>query len=107
MHSTKLRADLLLLLTALIWGFAFVAQRVGMEYVGPYYFNAARFALGCLPLIPFVLRNASGSLTTHLWRAAGGTRAAAGSSHGHEDLFSQTATTSVQTLLTTDADKPR
>jgi drug/metabolite transporter (DMT)-like permease len=70
MHSTKLRADLLLLLTALIWGFAFVAQRVGMEYVGPYSFNAARFALGCLPLFPFVLRNASGSLATHLWRTA-------------------------------------
>lgn len=71
-RAAAFRADLLLLLTALIWGFAFVAQRVGMEYVGPYLFNGARFALGCLPLIPFVLRNAPGSLTTHLLRAAPG-----------------------------------
>ncbi|MFZ2961042.1 MAG: DMT family transporter [Candidatus Ozemobacteraceae bacterium] len=40
------RANLLLLLTAVIWGFAFVAQRVGMEHVGPFLFNAIRFALG-------------------------------------------------------------
>ena len=72
MHNAKLRADLLLLLTALIWGFAFVAQRVGMEYIGPYSFNGARFALGCLPLIPFVLRNASAPLAVHLLRAAPG-----------------------------------
>ena len=66
------RVDLLLLLTSLIWGFAFVAQRVGMEYVGPYLFNGARFALGCLPLIPFVLKNATGPLGPHLLRAAPG-----------------------------------
>ena len=71
-RTTSLRAELLLLLIALIWGFAFVAQRVGMEYIGPYLFNAARFALGCLPLIPFVLRNTSGPLTAHLLRAAPG-----------------------------------
>ena len=65
-RTTSLRAELLLLLTALIWGFAFVAQRVGIEYIGPYLFNAARFALGCLPLIPFVMRNTSGPLTAHL-----------------------------------------
>jgi len=39
MHKGTLKADTLLLLTALIWGFAFVAQRVGMEYVGPFTFN--------------------------------------------------------------------
>ena len=55
-HSAQIRADLLLLLTALIWGFAFVAQRAGMEHVGPFFFNGVRFALGCLPLLPFVLR---------------------------------------------------
>jgi drug/metabolite transporter (DMT)-like permease len=47
------RADLLLLLTAAIWGFAFVAQRIGMEHVGPFIFNGIRFALGCLVLVPF------------------------------------------------------
>jgi len=41
---------MLLLLTAAIWGFAFVAQRSGMEYVGPFLFNALRFGLGCLSL---------------------------------------------------------
>ena len=72
MRSNSLRADLLLLLTAFIWGFAFVAQRMGMEYVGPYLFNAARFALGCLPFLPFVAQNASGALLPHLLRAAPG-----------------------------------
>jgi len=72
LRSNSLRADLLLLLTAFIWGFAFVAQRMGMEYVGPYLFNAARFALGCLPLLPFVTQNASGPLLPHLLRAAPG-----------------------------------
>ena len=72
MRSNSLRADLLLLLTAFIWGFAFGAQRMGMEYVGPYLFNAARFALGCLPLLPFVAQNASGPLLPHLLRAAPG-----------------------------------
>ena len=67
-----MRADLLLLLTAFIWGFAFVAQRVGMDYMGPFLFNGARFALCCLPLIPFVLRNAAGPILPHLWRAAPG-----------------------------------
>jgi drug/metabolite transporter (DMT)-like permease len=48
-------AAALLLLTAAIWGFAFVAQRQGMDHVGPFLFNALRFSLGCLPLIPFVM----------------------------------------------------
>ncbi len=72
MHPAKLRSDLLLLLTALIWGFAFVAQRVGMEYVGPYLFNGARFALGALPLVPFVLKNTSKPRWSNLLRAAPG-----------------------------------
>jgi drug/metabolite transporter (DMT)-like permease len=46
--------DLLLLLTAAIWGFAFVAQRVGMDHVGPLAFNALRFALGAAALLPLV-----------------------------------------------------
>ena len=72
MHPANLRSDLLLLLTALIWGFAFVAQRVGMEYVGPYLFNGARFALGALPLVPFVLKNTSKPRWSNLLRAAPG-----------------------------------
>ncbi len=72
MHPANLRSDLLLLLTALIWGFAFVAQRVGMEYVGPYLFNGVRFALGALPLVPFVLKNTSKPRWSNLLRAAPG-----------------------------------
>ena len=52
---TRLQANFLLLLTATIWGFAFVAQRVGMLHIGPYTFNAIRFALGGLSLIPLIV----------------------------------------------------
>ena len=55
MNTRLLKSDGLLLLTAIIWGFAFVAQRVGMDYVGPFTFNAIRFALGGFVLIPFIL----------------------------------------------------
>lgn len=50
-----MKSNLLLLLAAFIWGFAFVAQRAGMEFLGPYTFNAARFTLGSLSLIPFLI----------------------------------------------------
>jgi len=50
-----LKANGLLLLTALIWGFAFVAQRTGMRDIGPFAFNGIRFALGALCLLPFLL----------------------------------------------------
>ena len=56
MTSPTLKSDALLLLTATIWGFAFVAQRVGMDFVGPFAFNGIRFALGSLVLVPFVLK---------------------------------------------------
>jgi drug/metabolite transporter (DMT)-like permease len=52
MRNKIYQADLMLLLTAAIWGSAFVAQRVGMNYVGPLTFNGIRFALGALVLIP-------------------------------------------------------
>ncbi|MBE0572513.1 MAG: DMT family transporter [Ignavibacteriaceae bacterium] len=52
-----MKSNLLLLLTAVIWGFAFVAQRAGMEFIGPFTFNTARFALGSLSLIPLLLIN--------------------------------------------------
>jgi len=48
-------ADLLLLLVALVWGFGFVAQRAGMEHVGPYTYNGIRFLLGGFCLLPLVL----------------------------------------------------
>ncbi len=53
-HIKAYRADSLLLLTAMIWGFAFVAQRAGMDHVGPFTYNAFRFALGGLSLLPLL-----------------------------------------------------
>ena len=50
----KLKSTFLLFLTAIIWGFAFVAQRVGAEYVGAFTFNGIRFILGSLSLIPVI-----------------------------------------------------
>lgn len=47
-------SNLLLGLTALIWGVAFVAQSVGMDYVGPYTFNACRFLIGGAVLLPVI-----------------------------------------------------
>jgi len=67
MKQGTIKADILLLLTASIWGFAFVAQRVGMDYVGPFTYNAVRFAIGSLSLIPLILlmpKNKSASLPT-------------------------------------------
>lgn len=55
MKGVTVKSDALLLTTAIIWGFAFVAQRVGMDYVGPFTFNGIRFALGSLSLSPLVL----------------------------------------------------
>ena len=46
--------SLLLLLTAVIWGAAFVAQRLGMDHVGPWTFGVARNLLGFLALLPVI-----------------------------------------------------
>ena len=54
MNKRIFRSDLLLLLTAAVWGFGFVAQRSGMQYVGPFTFNAIRFPLGSLSLLPLI-----------------------------------------------------
>ena len=53
--KTKIKATFLLFLTAIIWGFAFVAQRVGAEFVGAFTFNGVRFMLGAASLIPVIL----------------------------------------------------
>ena len=52
-------ADLLLLITALVWGFGFVAQRAGMEHVGPFTFNGIRFLLGGICLLPLAMARES------------------------------------------------
>jgi drug/metabolite transporter (DMT)-like permease len=54
MKEGTIKSDIMLLITAVIWGFGFVAQRVGMDYVGPFTFNGTRFLLGCIVLLPFI-----------------------------------------------------
>ena len=51
----KLKSTLFLVITAVIWGSAFVAQRVGANYLRPFTFNGIRFAMGALSLIPVIL----------------------------------------------------
>ena len=46
--------NLILLIIALIWGAAFVAQSAGMDYIGPFTFNSARSILGGIVLIPVI-----------------------------------------------------
>jgi drug/metabolite transporter (DMT)-like permease len=53
-QKSALKADGLLLLTAVIWGMAFSAQRSGMESIGPFAYNAARFLLGALTVLPIL-----------------------------------------------------
>jgi len=55
MQTRTLKSDSLLLLTAFIWGTTFVAQRMGMDHIGPMTYNAARFAVGVVTLMPLIL----------------------------------------------------
>ncbi len=50
----SLKNSLMLMLAALVWGIAFVAQSEGMNYVGNFTFNACRFLLGGIVLIPCI-----------------------------------------------------
>lgn len=50
----QMKNNAMLLLTAFIWGCAFVAQSVGMEYVGPFTFNSVRSFIGSLVLVPVI-----------------------------------------------------
>ncbi len=63
MKNRTLRANFFLLLTAAIWGLAFVAQRIGAQYIGAFAFNGVRFALGSLSLVPLLFYSAKKSKT--------------------------------------------
>lgn len=52
----------MLLLTAFIWGSAFVAQSTGMDYLRPFTFNGVRSLIGGVVLLPVLL----------FWRPSGG-----------------------------------
>ena len=55
MNNKIIRGEILLIITAIIWGTSFVVQRVGMELIGPFTFTATRFLVGTLSLIPIIL----------------------------------------------------
>lgn len=59
MQRSSLKADLLMVLTAAIWGSTFVAQQLGMDGVGPFTYTGARMLLGVALIAP-------------LWRWRGG-----------------------------------
>jgi drug/metabolite transporter (DMT)-like permease len=68
------KADLLLLLTALIWGVAFVAQRAGMDHMGPFFYNAVRFSLGALTLVPVIRYRQKRGFTDPLFQGSAPSR---------------------------------
>ena len=69
--SKALKSDLLLLLAAFVWGTAFVAQREGMKYIGPFTYNAIRFAMGGFVLLPMILKKRASKtaqpVNRHFW----------------------------------------
>ena len=69
------RYEALLFITAAIWGTGFVAQRLGMQDLGPFSYNAARFLVGALTLVPVLLARKTSLATV---RAALGPGLAAG-----------------------------
>jgi len=77
-NTRAFRSDILLFITAAIWGLAFVAQRVGMDHVGPLTYNGVRFALGALALVPLVMRMEKGRTTTAIAAGADKKRLAIG-----------------------------
>jgi len=79
MNNNKLSvlsSELLLLFAAIIWGFAFVAQKAGMESIGPMAYNGIRFLLGSISLLPVIWffnkkdkTHPSGNRKTNVWLA--------------------------------------
>ena len=55
MDKISVKGSFLLFLAAFIWGVAFVAQSVGMDYMGPFSFNGARFLMGSVVLLPLAM----------------------------------------------------
>ncbi len=64
MNINLLKNDFLLLLTAIIWGFSFTAQRAGMEFIGPFTFNGVRFLIGAISILPLIFLE-NGNLHPH------------------------------------------
>ncbi len=80
--AQPLGSEALLLLASAIWGFAFVAQRVAMDHIGPFTFNAVRFALGSLPMLPLIALSRRGLKAEAAPGGTGGTAEALGATRG-------------------------
>lgn len=50
----RFKGEALLLLAALIWGSAFIFQKIGMDHIGPLTFGFFRFTIGALALLPVI-----------------------------------------------------
>jgi len=68
----RLKADLTLLLVSILWGSAFVFQRIVGEQGGVYFFNGLRFLLGALILLPFLRRQGTASKDQWVWMGMAG-----------------------------------
>lgn len=52
---SKLKGEALLLIAAVIWGTAFIFQKMGMDYIGPFTFTFFRFGVGALAMVPVLM----------------------------------------------------
>ena len=64
--KTNLKGIVFLVVTAVVWGFAFVAQTAGSDYVGTFLFNGIRFVLGALSLFPVIALFEKGADDPHM-----------------------------------------
>jgi drug/metabolite transporter (DMT)-like permease len=101
MNTETFKSDTILLTTAVIWGFAFVAQRVGMEYIGPFLFNGIRFALGCCVLLPLVVGKNGGNHKPRTGEEAGRVTLFIGSAAAGLMLFAGASLQQVGLVYTT------
>jgi drug/metabolite transporter (DMT)-like permease len=69
-----LRANLLMLIAAIIWGSAFVAQRLSLDAIGPFLFTGLRFLLGALVVLILIVCVRRSALAELRQRAPGGAR---------------------------------
>ena len=66
-RAARLKADLLLLTTAVVWGSGFIAGRVGAQHLDPWVYNGLRFLVGALALLPLALKRPGGFSKPELW----------------------------------------
>src|SRR5215211_1634463 len=96
LNNMRLKADLTLFLVSIIWGSAFVAQRVAGQQGSVYWFNGARYLLAAFVVLPFVLRavrisKPAYSRQQYLWMVVAGCILFAGSTLQQAGLVYTTA----------------